>query len=38
MIQSLTVESTGASVMNINNIDQGLNQVALVMSDVARLR
>ena len=35
MIQSLTVESTGASVMNINNIDQGLNQVALVMSDVA---
>ncbi len=35
MVESVTVESTGASVMNINNIGTGLNQVAIVMSDVA---
>lgn len=35
LVESVTVESTGASVMNINNIDSGLNQVAIVMSDVA---
>ncbi len=35
MVKSITVESTGASVMNINNIDSGLNQLAIVMSDVA---
>lgn len=35
MVDSVTVESTGASVMNINSIDQGLNQIAIVMSDVA---
>ena len=35
MVDSITVESTGASVMNINNIDSGLNQIAIVMSDVA---
>lgn len=35
MIDTVTVESTGASVMNINNIASGLNQVAIVMSDVA---
>lgn len=35
MVESVTVESTGASVMNINNITSGLNQLAIVMSDVA---
>lgn len=35
MVRAVTVESTGASVMNINNIASGLNQVAIVMSDVA---
>lgn len=35
LIDSVTVESTGASVMNINNVTDGLNQMAIVMSDVA---
>ncbi|MFW5695560.1 MAG: TAXI family TRAP transporter solute-binding subunit [Alkalispirochaeta sp.] len=35
MVRAVNVESTGASVMNINNIDSGINQVAIVMSDVA---
>lgn len=35
MVEGVTVESTGASVMNINNVASGLNQVAIVMSDVA---
>ncbi|MEB3101552.1 TAXI family TRAP transporter solute-binding subunit [Ferviditalea candida] len=35
LIDSVTVEATGASVKNIQNIRDGLNQVAIVMSDVA---
>lgn len=35
MVEGVTVESTGASVMNINNVESGLNQMAIVMSDVA---
>ncbi|WP_243387171.1 TAXI family TRAP transporter solute-binding subunit [Bacillus kexueae] len=35
LIDNVTVESTGASVANIQNIEDGLNQVAIVMSDVA---
>jgi len=35
LIESVTVESTGASVKNIQNIRDGLNQIAIVMSDVA---
>ncbi|OEH91997.1 TAXI family TRAP transporter solute-binding subunit [Bacillus solimangrovi] len=35
LISNVTVESTGASVANIQNIQDGLNQVAIVMSDVA---
>lgn len=34
-IGNITVESTGASVANIQNIQDGLNQMAIVMSDVA---
>ncbi|MGD6848936.1 TAXI family TRAP transporter solute-binding subunit [Rossellomorea aquimaris] len=34
-IGNVTVESTGASVANIQNITDGLNQMAIVMSDVA---
>ncbi len=34
-IKSVTVEATGASVKNIQNINEGLNQIAIVMSDVA---
>ncbi len=34
IIESVTVESTGASVKNIQNIRDGLNQIAIVMSDV----
>ncbi|WP_409252070.1 TAXI family TRAP transporter solute-binding subunit [Bacillus sp. SCS-153A] len=34
-IGNVTVESTGASVANIQNINDGLNQMAIVMSDVA---
>lgn len=34
-VSNLTVESTGASVANIQNIQDGLNQMAIVMSDVA---
>lgn len=34
-IRSITVESTGASVANLQNIDSGVNQMAIVMSDVA---
>ncbi|MCA0988650.1 TAXI family TRAP transporter solute-binding subunit [Guptibacillus algicola] len=34
-IGNITVESTGASVANIQNIKDGLNQMAIVMSDVA---
>lgn len=35
LIDSVTVEATGASVKNIQNIRDGLNQIAIVMSDVA---
>lgn len=35
LINGVTVEATGASVKNINNIKDGLNHVAIVMSDVA---
>lgn len=35
LIESVTIEATGASVKNIQNIRDGLNQVAIVMSDVA---
>ncbi len=35
LIDSVTVESTGASVKNIQNIKDRLNQIAIVMSDVA---
>ncbi|MBO8170808.1 MAG: TAXI family TRAP transporter solute-binding subunit [Bacillaceae bacterium] len=34
LIDSVTVESTGASVKNIQNIRDGLNQIAIIMSDV----
>ncbi|MGM8214998.1 TAXI family TRAP transporter solute-binding subunit [Bacillaceae bacterium W0354] len=34
-VSNVTVESTGASVANIQNINDGLNQLAIVMSDVA---
>jgi hypothetical protein len=34
-IAEVQVVSTGASVQNINNIEDGTNQMALVMSDVA---
>lgn len=34
-VSNVTVESTGASVANIQNIEDGLNQMAIVMSDVA---
>ncbi|GGC99755.1 C4-dicarboxylate ABC transporter substrate-binding protein [Thalassobacillus devorans] len=33
-IGNVTVESTGASVANIQNIQDGLNQMAIIMSDV----
>ncbi|MCI0509621.1 hypothetical protein C8E00_10420 [Chromohalobacter marismortui] len=35
IIDDIQVVSTGASVQNINNITDGLNQIAIVMSDVA---
>ncbi|MEC8918625.1 TAXI family TRAP transporter solute-binding subunit [Salinicola sp. LHM] len=35
LVDGVQVVSTGASVQNINNITDGLNQVAIVMSDVA---
>lgn len=35
VVQSITVESTGASVANLQNIANGVNQLAIVMSDVA---
>ncbi|GAB2785517.1 TAXI family TRAP transporter solute-binding subunit [Halomonas shantousis] len=35
LIDNVQVVSTGASVQNINNINDGLNQIAIVMSDVA---
>ncbi|WP_110601243.1 MULTISPECIES: TAXI family TRAP transporter solute-binding subunit [Salinicola] len=35
LVNGVQVVSTGASVQNINNITDGLNQVAIVMSDVA---
>ncbi|MHB0777517.1 TAXI family TRAP transporter solute-binding subunit [Halomonas sp. WWR20] len=35
LIENVQVVSTGASVQNINNITDGLNQIAIVMSDVA---
>ncbi|GAB3671718.1 TAXI family TRAP transporter solute-binding subunit [Salinisphaera aquimarina] len=34
-VKNVQVVSTGASVQNINNIEDGTNQMALVMSDVA---
>ncbi|WP_099159750.1 TAXI family TRAP transporter solute-binding subunit [Virgibacillus ndiopensis] len=34
-ISNVTVESTGASVANIQNIQDGLNQMTIIMSDVA---
>ncbi|WP_110650611.1 TAXI family TRAP transporter solute-binding subunit [Salinicola peritrichatus] len=34
LVDGVQVVSTGASVQNINNITDGLNQVAIVMSDV----
>ncbi|SFJ48675.1 hypothetical protein SAMN04487936_102365 [Halobacillus dabanensis] len=33
-INNVTVESTGASVANIQNIEDSLNQMAIIMSDV----
>ncbi|CDQ19076.1 TAXI family TRAP transporter solute-binding subunit [Halobacillus karajensis] len=33
-IDNVTVESTGASVANIQNIEDSLNQMAIIMSDV----
>lgn len=33
-VDNVTVESTGASVANIQNIKDGLNQMAIIMSDV----
>ncbi|WFF40607.1 TAXI family TRAP transporter solute-binding subunit [Salinicola endophyticus] len=35
LVGNVQVVSTGASVQNINNITDGLNQIAIVMSDVA---
>jgi len=35
LVDDIQVVSTGASVQNINNITDGLNQIAIVMSDVA---
>lgn len=35
LIDHVQVVSTGASVQNINNIEDGTNQIAIVMSDVA---
>lgn len=35
LVDDIQVVSTGASVQNINNISDGLNQIAIVMSDVA---
>jgi len=35
LIDNVQVVSTGASVQNINNIEDGTNQMAIVMSDVA---
>lgn len=35
LIDNVQVVSTGASVQNINNIENGTNQMAIVMSDVA---
>ncbi|MCM2972164.1 TAXI family TRAP transporter solute-binding subunit [Larsenimonas suaedae] len=35
LVDNVQVVSTGASVQNINNISDGLNQIAIVMSDVA---
>lgn len=35
LVDDVQVVSTGASVQNINNITDGLNQIAIVMSDVA---
>jgi len=35
LVDGVQVVSTGASVQNINNINDGLNQIAIVMSDVA---
>ncbi len=35
MVRNVQVVSTGASVQNIQNIQDGLNQLAIVMSDVA---
>lgn len=35
LVDKITVESTGASVANLQNIDSGVNQIAIVMSDVA---
>lgn len=35
LIDSVTIEATGASVKNIQNIRDGLNQIAIVMGDVA---
>lgn len=35
LIDNVQVVSTGASVQNINNIEDGTNQIAIVMSDVA---
>ncbi len=34
LISGVTVESTGASVQNLQNIQDGLNQIVIVMSDV----
>ncbi len=34
LVENVTVESTGASVANIQNIQDGLNQIAIIMSDV----
>ncbi|GHC27938.1 hypothetical protein GCM10010082_21460 [Kushneria pakistanensis] len=35
MVRNVQVVSTGASVQNIQNLQDGLNQLAIVMSDVA---
>ncbi|MCF6409933.1 TAXI family TRAP transporter solute-binding subunit [Pseudalkalibacillus salsuginis] len=34
LVSNVTVESTGASVANIQNIQDGLNQMSIIMSDV----
>lgn len=34
-VSNVTVESTGASVANIQNVQDGLNQMTIIMSDVA---